>query len=230
MVAPVASFTSNLTIGKAPLTIQFTDGSTNTPTSWLWQWGDGTANTTTQSPVHTFTAVGVYQVNLTATNSAGSNLSANTAITAQALVPPIAAFGANTTTGYPGDSFLFTDSSTESPTSWEWYFGDSTANATTQNPVHTYSNVGTYSVTLTATNADGSDSYMRSNYITISNVPTPPTAAFSGTPTTGTVPQTVTFTDASTNSPTDWLWQFGDSNTQRYNHQPIPITLQEPTM
>jgi kumamolisin len=54
------------------LTASFTDSSTNSPTSWLWNFGDGTTSTL-QNPTHKYTASGSYSVTLTATNSAGSN-------------------------------------------------------------------------------------------------------------------------------------------------------------
>lgn len=50
----------------------------------------------------------------------------------------------------------FMDSSTESPTSWAWDFGDGASTSTQKNPSWTYSAAGTYTVELTATNADGS--------------------------------------------------------------------------
>ena len=49
--------------------------------------------------------------------------------------------------------------------------------------------------------------------ISPSNPPPPPTADFSGTPTSGTAPLTVAFTDSSTGSPTSWSWTFGDGAT-----------------
>ena len=69
---------------------------------------------------------------------------------------------------------------------------------------------GTYTVALTATNADGNNTNTKTNYITAG---TPPVANFSGTPTSGAKPLSVTFTDSSTNSPTAWCWNFGDSST-----------------
>lgn len=51
----------------------------------------------------------------------------------------------------------FTDTSTNTPTSWDWTFGDG-GTSTLQNPTHTYANPGYYTVTLTATNAGGSSS------------------------------------------------------------------------
>ena len=52
--------------------IQFTDSSYNAPTSWLWNFGDGTTSTL-QNPSHTYTASGTFNVNLVATNNYGSN-------------------------------------------------------------------------------------------------------------------------------------------------------------
>lgn len=73
-VTPVASFTANQTTGYAPLTVSFTDTSTNTPTSWAWDFNrDGIVDNTTQNPVYTFTVPGTYEVNLTVTNGAGSS-------------------------------------------------------------------------------------------------------------------------------------------------------------
>lgn len=69
---PVADFTADVTSGGYPLTVQFTDTSTNTPTSWLWDFGDGSTDTA-QNPSHTYTSIGVYTVELTATNDDGSD-------------------------------------------------------------------------------------------------------------------------------------------------------------
>ena len=69
---PIANFTATLTSGTAPLTVQFTDNSTASPTSWNWSFGDGTFSDT-QNPSHIFHTAGIYTVTLTATNAAGSN-------------------------------------------------------------------------------------------------------------------------------------------------------------
>jgi PKD repeat protein len=70
--APVASFTATPTSGQAPLAVSFTDTSTGPPTSWLWNFGDGSTSTA-QNPSHTYTSAGTYTVSLQATNSAGTN-------------------------------------------------------------------------------------------------------------------------------------------------------------
>jgi hypothetical protein len=69
---PVASFTANPYYGGYPLSVQFTDTSTNTPTWWQWNFGDGTSNSTLENPNHAYTYPGNYTVMLTAGNAAGN--------------------------------------------------------------------------------------------------------------------------------------------------------------
>jgi hypothetical protein len=75
---PVADFTGTPLTGTAPLSVTFTDASTNTPTSWAWDFGDG-ATSSSQNPTHSYPTSGVYTVSLTATNAAGSNTKTRTA-------------------------------------------------------------------------------------------------------------------------------------------------------
>ncbi|XTR52132.1 PKD domain-containing protein [Pseudarthrobacter sp. So.54] len=84
---------------------------------------------------------------------------------------PVASFTATPTTGTAPLNVTFTDTSTASPTSWAWAFGDG-GTSTTRNPAHTYAAAGTYTATLTATNAGGSTS--ASKTITVSPGTTPP--------------------------------------------------------
>jgi PKD repeat protein len=126
-------------------------------------------------------------------------------------VPPVAAFVGSPTSGSFPLNVSFTDQSSGAPTSWSWNFGDG-GTSTAQNPSHTYTSAGTYTVTLTASNAFGSDDEVKTNYITVTTPP-PPTAAFVGNPTSGTIPFAVSFTDQSTGNPTSWSWNFGDGGT-----------------
>ncbi len=212
-VPPVASFSSNITSGNAPLNVLFTDKSTGTPTSWNWNFGDGTTNSIQKNPAHTYLRAGSYTVTLTVNNAAGSNtVRKKSYITAATLRAPVAALSANLTSGTAPFTVLFSDRSTGgSPASWAWSFGDGTS-STEQNPVHTYSKAGRYTVRLTARNAAGSNTITRSNYI-VANVLRPPVAAFSATPTSGSIPLNVTFTDRSTGSLVSWSWSFGDGTS-----------------
>ncbi|HKK20566.1 MAG TPA: S8 family serine peptidase [candidate division Zixibacteria bacterium] len=126
---------------------------------------------------------------------------------------PVANFSGSPTSGTAPLNVSFTDQSTNSPTSWSWNFGDG-GTSTAQNPSHTYSSAGTYTVSLTATNAYGSNSNTKTNYISVTNPQqNPPVANFSGSPTSGTAPLAVSFTDLSSNAPTSWSWSFGDGGT-----------------
>ena len=106
----------------------------------------------------------------------------------------------------------FTDTSTGDPTAWSWTFGDG-GTSDQQHPSHTYNEPGTYTVSLTATNAGGSDTETKTGHITVTAPILPPVAGFWASPTTGTAPLTVQFTDASTNAPTGYFWTFGDGRT-----------------
>ncbi|MBP1928166.1 PKD repeat protein [Methanolinea mesophila] len=157
IVPPVAEFSANQTSGDAPLIVLFTDESTGDPTSWAWNFGDSETSDE-QNPVHTYAAAGNYTVTLTASNSAGNDDETKTDyITANVAVPaPTADFNADQTSGIAPLSVQFTDTSTGSPDTWSWNFGDS-ATSEEQNPTHIFTDVGTYTVTLTVTNAGGSD-------------------------------------------------------------------------
>ena len=77
--APFASFTATPVNGIASLTVQFTDTSAYTPTSWLWDFGDGSTSTA-ENPSHIYISPGTYPVNLTATNTGGSNSKVKTGL------------------------------------------------------------------------------------------------------------------------------------------------------
>ncbi len=164
---PVAAFYGTPTSGNYPMTVNFTDQSTNGPTSWDWNFGDGSAHAYTANPSHQYTAAGDYTVTLTATNACGSDAEVKTGyihVTAPTY-PPVAAFTGTPTSGSIPLEVTFTDQSTGGATSWAWNFGDGSPVSYVQNPVHTYTSVGDYTVTLTATNAYGSDDEEKLNYI-----------------------------------------------------------------
>jgi PKD repeat protein len=71
--APVADFRAAPTSGTAPLAVEFADASSNNPTSWSWNFGDGTTSNV-QNPQHTYATPGTYTATLTASNAAGSSV------------------------------------------------------------------------------------------------------------------------------------------------------------
>ncbi|MBP1928149.1 PKD repeat protein [Methanolinea mesophila] len=221
---PVAQFSANLTAGAAPLTVLFSDASTGNPVSWSWSFGDG-GSSTEQDPVHTYLVPGNYTVTLTVTNAAGSDNEEKTgyiSVTAALPDPPVVNFTADNRSGPAPLVVHFTDLSTNGPASWAWDFGDGTTSGD-QDPAHTYADPGTYSVTLTASNAGGSGDDEKQGYITVTApLPDPPVVNFVGDNRSGPAPLVVHFTDQSTNNPTAWAWDFGNDGT-------VDSTEQNPT-
>ena len=207
---PVPGFTANPVKGTAPLTVQFTDNSTNNPTLWSWDFGDGSVVTGSnqQNPVHTYNEPGVYTVYLTVFNSAGESLTPATGVITVVLTP-VANFTAEPVSGTAPLLVQFTDTSDGSPTRWFWRFGDGTTSRE-KNPYHLYEKPGLYTVVLTVYNRFGSDTTIRKDMIEVRSVPV---ASFTANRTSGTSPLSVKFTDTSSGSPTSWSWKFGDSGS-----------------
>ncbi|WP_245619009.1 PKD domain-containing protein [Methanogenium cariaci] len=239
---PVAAFSADVVSGTVPLEVTFTDDSSNSPDSWSWNFGGDGWQANVQNPSHTYTQPGIYAVTLEVTNDDGADVETKTGyisvIAAEKPTPtetpeptptetpepeettkPVAAFSADSVTGPAPMQVTFTDQSQGVPTSWTWYFGGGGASSYEQNPTHTYTEPGTYSVTLRVINAEGIDFEYKTGYITVTDedttapVTNPPVAAFSADVVSGTVPLEVTFTDESSNSPDSWSWNFGDGTT-----------------
>ena len=98
---------------------------------------------------------------------------ANTNSTWSFTSSPVAGFAADQTSGIPPLAVTFTDTSTGYPATYAWTFGDG-GTSTAANPVHTYAKAGTYPVSLTVTNSDGTDSETKAGYIRVTNPPPPP--------------------------------------------------------
>lgn len=120
-----------------------------------------------------------------------------------------ASFTANPTSGQAPLAVQFTDTSTGSPTNWDWNFGDGTS-STAQNPSHVYNSAGSFTATLTVTSGSSA-----SHTITVTNAPgpAPVAAAFSANPSSGQAPLTVQFTDQSSGPVASWSWDFGDGSS-----------------
>lgn len=128
----------------------------------------------------------------------------------------IADFSASSLTGNPPLLVKFSDKSTGAITSWAWDFqNDGIIDSRTRNPYRFYTRPGTYTVSLTVSGPDGTDSEVKTDYITV-GTGTPgkkPIAIFTQDRYFGIHPLTVTFTDRSRNNPTEYLWSFGDGST-----------------
>lgn len=220
--SPAVDFMADLTTVGAGRRVTFSDLSSNSPTSWVWDFGDGSTGTG-QNPDHVYRTTGVYDVTLTASNPDITNSrTKNRYITVINI--PRAVFTADRTQGGTPLTVNFADESTGAPTSWQWDFGDGTT-ATARNPSHQYTTPGSFTVTLTVSNANGQDTTVKNGYV----VTTPaPVADFRADRQAGKAPFVVRFTDLSKGSPTAWSWDFGDG-TGSEEQNPSHIYMNEGT-
>ena len=207
-VDPIAAFNSSC----AGLNCDFTDQSTDsdgTIASRSWDFGDG-GNSTATNPSHAYASGGTYSVMLTVMdNDGGSDTESQDVTVTGANEDPNASFSFSCT----GLDCNFTDQSTDSDgtiASRSWSFGDS-GSSTAQNPSHSYSAAGTYSVNLTVTDNDGaSDDQTQS--VTVSSANQAPIASF----TSSCTDLDCNFVDQSIDpdgSIASRSWSFGDGAT-----------------
>lgn len=178
-----ASFTCTPTNGAVVLAVQCMDESGGGPTSWTWTVtgpSGFSATSTDRDPFFTLPSAGSYTVSLTADDSLNqpSTLTIGNYITAGS--PSAVDFTADRNSGTAPLTVQFTDASTNTPTAWAWDFDDDgTVDSTEQNPTHVFTAAGSYDVRLTVTNAAGTATTMKPNYIAVS-VPNCTVPSFTG--------------------------------------------------
>jgi len=175
---PVADFEADNTTPGIDETVNFTDLSTNSPDTWAWSFTPasityvGGTNSDSQNVQVEFNAPGYYTVELTATNVSGNDTETKIDYIFVMDVP-VADFEADNTTPGIDETVNFTDLSTNSPETWSWSFIPSTvtyiggANSGSQNPQVEFNAPGYYTVELTASNASGSDTEIKTEYINV---------------------------------------------------------------
>lgn len=194
---PTAAFTDTSTF----FSVSFTNNSTgNFIDGYLWDFGDGFTSTGSD-PVHIYATTGSYTVCLVVYDTCSTDTTCQTVVV---TCPKPSAGFSHSSTFY---NATFTDASAGNfVSSWTWDFGDASPTSNQQNPSHTYSANGTYTVCLIISDTCESDTNCQS--VTI-NCP-PPSANFSSS----TSFLNATFSDASSGNFIDsWLWDFGDGNT-----------------
>ena len=230
--APEANFTADLTSGIAPLTVSFTDQSTNSPESWTWEFAGGNPGTSTdKSPIVVYETPGTYFVALSVANAAGNDTEIKSGFitVTEAAAPPVSDFTGTPTLGSAPLEVSFRDLSANAPTEWSWLFeGGTPTTSDEQNPTVIYSEPGTYFVALTTRNAAGVDTEIKSNYIEVTNMAVAPAADFTAGPTSGVAPLTVEFSDISANSPTEWNWLFEGGTPNTSDERNPSVTYTEP--
>ena len=203
---PVVEFSANNTLGFKPLTIQFTDQSTGHPTSWAWDFGDGSTSTL-QNPVHTYTEAGVYTVSLTASNAFGTDT-----LVKEGYITVMGPIGGDkgfflVHSNVEGATVLFDDVN-------EGIITDGTLLVevfVTGSPFRTFTvqKCGYFTLTQNITNTPGKDETVNL-YANLTAPKEPLIADFNGSPRSGTAPLSVGFTDQSIGHPETWDWNFGD--------------------
>ncbi|MBN2682402.1 MAG: PKD domain-containing protein [Bacteroidales bacterium] len=178
--APIADFTGNPTTLVAGNSVDFTDLSLNSPTTWLWEFtGADVTTSAVQNPSGiVYSSPGEFPVKLVVTNPAGEDSLTKieyikVILDTSSLAPSID-FEASERLISSGESIDFTDLSANYPISWSWTFSGGTPNSSTdQNPTNiTYSIPGIYSVTLSATNVSGTGTLTKTDYIVVTDFPT----------------------------------------------------------
>ena len=172
-----AEFSADSTEGSAPHTVQFIDGSTvyisgnfAPEVTWYWDFGDGETSES-QSPTHTYTAPGTYDVSftITMTDEFGDITHTDTEVKEGFIVVDSAAnlhaeFTAQGLMGQQKTVIAFHDQSSGNITSWHWDFGDG-AESFEQNPTHEYTTIGSFTVTLTVFGPSGDDSESEVDFV-----------------------------------------------------------------
>jgi gliding motility-associated-like protein len=195
-------------------TAQFTSLSTISDGSLLtytWTFGDG-GNATVQNPIHNYVTAGPFSVHLTVVSDKGC-IKDTTKVLNTVFAQPVAVINSPADVCF-GSAASFTDASTaagSTVTQWQWNFGDGNQSAL-QNPSHTYTTPGNYTVSLIITSAAGCVSARVTRNVVVNP---PPTATFSVS-----VPNCVTkdilFIDASVSNGGNivkWSWNMGDGPT-----------------
>jgi gliding motility-associated-like protein len=145
---PFVNFDFNSDIDCSGETLSFSNLSIAAPSpSYLWRFGDNSTSAM-QNPIHTYTVGGLYPIKLTITNPGGCSSFLIKSYTV-ALPPPATALFTETVTADAAVSFFNTSLNSKSVF---WDFGDNNEQSTKENPSHVFSQVGNYTVCLTAYN------------------------------------------------------------------------------
>jgi len=179
---PVAGFTANHTHIPLDCGVDFTDVSTGEPFSWNWYFEGGTPSTSTeQYPTGIiYEQSGSFLVELEVENESGTNtIEIDNFIFAGDQYLPEVDFQADMESFCSSSTVILTDLTTACPLSWEWSFDPETVtfvnatNANSQNPEVTFDDNGVYTVSLTATNANGESMLIKEDYLFAGGRPLP---------------------------------------------------------
>lgn len=234
------TFNQTIQVGITPPNILITSGTPNICAgqqaclSWspiafhTISWsapGASPTSSTSNSPCFTYNNAGTYTVTATMTDN-NNGCSSNASLNINVSPIPTVNFSTPDTLFCKAPHTVNFTSSVTNGTTYSWNFGQGTASSSVANPTYTYTQTGSFTVSLTVTNAAGcSKTTTKNGYIKIQ----PPNADFSALPApTGCVPLTVTFNDLSTSITgpiVAWEWDFGSATAN-----PTTSTAQSPAV
>jgi len=202
--SPTAAFTTDITSGCPPLTVNFTNNS-GKAVNYIWDFGDGTSSTQTH-PTHIYTSSGTYTVKLISSDAGGcrdtlirTNIINVAAPVVNYQTPPVV-------NGCAPYAVNFSDAS--GAAAFLWNFGDGTS-STSANPYHVYNSPGIYTVSLTTWMPNGGCEQYIQNFQTFNIDGAYPGFTYTISP---CPPYEVFFTDTSINA-SSWQWSFGDGGS-----------------
>ena len=230
--APVAVVSATPTSGKAPLEVNFT-GSNSTDdvavVSYLWDFKDGSPNSSIADPVHTFTSSGTYLVELTVEDAEGLTDTATITILVEDITneAPVAVASATPTIGTAPLEVTFNGSNSIDDiavVSYLWNFDDGSPSSSEENPVHSFTMPGTYQVELTVEDAEGLSDTDTVIIVVNETANEAPIAVASATPTSGSIPLEVSFTGSNSTDDkavVEYLWDFDDGSPNSNEANPV---------
>lgn len=213
---PQAEFDASIKVAFPGEEIFFENLSENSD-SYFWDFGDGTKSEE-YAPNHSYLNTGTFNISLVASSDGSSStMTKKGFITVIAEAEAKASFFTQNVLVYKGTQVYFENTS-QNATQFKWTFGDGNSTSVSD-PVHVYSSLGSYSVTLMASNSTSESIEIKTDYITVISSQTPPTANFSVSDTIADIGESIDFENTSTYAE-EYLWDFGDGNIS-YAQNPI---------
>ena len=219
---PIAEFIADTTSGTTPLVVNFTNQSQGDITSCTWNFGNGISKSCETNITRTYEHPGSYTVSLTVSGPGGTNVKTRPyyITTVNPGDPVNADFTGSPISGTAPLMVTFTNTSTGDYDTCAWEFGDGATSASCDNPSHTYLSAGVYTVKLTASGDGGTDTQTKTDYIAVASADEPVSADFSASPTSGSAPLTVAFTNQSIGDYDTCAWDFGNGNSSNNCNNP----------
>ncbi|MEI6851348.1 MAG: PKD domain-containing protein [Bacteroidota bacterium] len=158
--------------GCEDLLVQFSDLSATPNSTWYWDFGDNSYSYV-QNPLHLYTEAGTYDVSLTVNSSTACTATVTWPAMINVYKVPYAFFTPLPDIVSELEPTVFFNDQSVGASGWNWYFGDTNSlnnNSNNENPIHTYSDTGSYTITLVAITEHGCTDTIQQNIYVDPNV------------------------------------------------------------